>query len=137
MTRRLPSVPEEEGGLARFCPQCGRPVVVPGARYCKECGVRLPGATDEAGTGAWRVGMVALALSTAPGLGHFYLGRTARGAVWFLAVLFGYWVAFSLGLVLHAACAIQALSYATVGAPGEAEQSRRRVARRAPAQNPP
>ncbi len=136
MIRRLPSVPEEAGCLARFCPHCGRPVVVPDARYCKECGLRLPGAPAEEGAWSWRLGMVAVGLSAVPGLGHFYLGRTVRAAAWFLVVLLGYRLAFSLGLVLHAACAVGALSYATAGAPGRGEAGRWRAGGNAAAQDP-
>ena len=61
---------------ARFCSQCGRPVVVAEAMFCKECGARL-------GVAGWLGELnapapVAFVLSLVPGLGHFYAGRTGR-----------------------------------------------------------
>ena len=36
-----------------------------------------------------------------PGLGHVYLGRLRAGALWFLAIVLGYWAVLLPGVVLH------------------------------------
>ena len=37
-----------------------------------------------------------------PGLGHVYVGRLRAGALWFVAVVLGYWAVLLPGVVLHA-----------------------------------
>ena len=37
-----------------------------------------------------------------PGLGHVYVGRLRAGAIWFLAVVLGYWAILLPGVLLHA-----------------------------------
>ncbi len=88
----------------RFCSQCGRPVTVLDALYCKECGADLgPGALNLSSPT-----LIAAILSILPGLGHFYAGRTRRAIGWCFAVLFSYATAASLGLLIHIICAVSA-----------------------------
>lgn len=49
-------------------------------------------------------GIAAVLAVLLPGLGHVYCGRLLAGAVWFLAVSFGYWAILVPGIVLHAIC---------------------------------
>lgn len=88
----------------RFCSQCGRPVVVEQASFCKECGARLGGFAllGDLNTPA----IIAFVLSVMPGLGHFYAGHTWRAIKWFIAVMFAYLIAPSLGLLIHLVCAV-------------------------------
>ena len=46
-------------------------------------------------------GIAAVLSVLLPGLGHVYAGRLAMGAIWFLAVSFGYWAILVPGLLLH------------------------------------
>ena len=46
-------------------------------------------------------GIAAVLAVLIPGLGHVYAGRLLAGAVWFLAVSFGYWAILVPGLLLH------------------------------------
>ena len=46
-------------------------------------------------------GIAAVLAVLMPGLGHVYAGRLVSGAVWFLAVSFGYWAILVPGLLLH------------------------------------
>jgi TM2 domain-containing membrane protein YozV len=46
-------------------------------------------------------GIAAVLSVLLPGLGHVYVGRLAMGAIWFLAVSFGYWAILVPGLLLH------------------------------------
>ncbi|HZZ06912.1 MAG TPA: hypothetical protein VFE43_00115 [Candidatus Binataceae bacterium] len=99
---------------ARFCSQCGRPVVVAEAMFCKECGARL-------GVSRWlgelnAPALVAFVLSLVPGLGHFYAGRIGRAIGWFFAVLFAYLASSSLGVLIHLVCAVSAARAATLDA---------------------
>ncbi len=36
-----------------------------------------------------------------PGLGHVYVGRLRVGAIWFVAVVLGYWAVLLPGVLLH------------------------------------
>jgi len=47
-------------------------------------------------------GIAAVLAVLLPGLGHVYVGRLFAGAVWFLAISFGYWAILVPGLLLHA-----------------------------------
>jgi len=100
-------VPEPEFEKARYCWRCGQPVVVPAAEFCKDCGAPLAGGqffTRDPGFNP----VIAALLSVVPGLGHVYKGRPGRGAAWFFGVIFGYSLAFPLGLILHVICASNA-----------------------------
>jgi len=46
-------------------------------------------------------GIAAVLAVLLPGLGHVYVGRLFAGAVWFLAISFGYWAILVPGLLLH------------------------------------
>jgi hypothetical protein len=46
-------------------------------------------------------GIAAVLSVLMPGLGHVYGGRLLGGALWFLAVSFGYWAILVPGLLLH------------------------------------
>ncbi len=48
-------------------------------------------------------GIAAVLSVLIPGLGHLYSGRLAAGAVWFLAVAFGYWAILVPGFLIHVA----------------------------------
>jgi hypothetical protein len=99
---------------ARFCSQCGQPVIVAEAVFCKQCGARL-------GTAGWlsdlsSPAVVAGVLSLVPGLGHFYAGRTGRAVGWFLGTLLAYGTSSSLGVLIHLVCAVSAARAATLDA---------------------
>jgi TM2 domain-containing membrane protein YozV len=99
---------------ARFCSQCGQPVVVAAAVFCKQCGARL-------GVAGWfgdlnSPALIAFVLSMVPGLGHFYAGRTARGVGWFFGALFAYGISTSLGVLIHLVCAVSAARAAALDA---------------------
>jgi hypothetical protein len=92
---------------ARFCSQCGKPVTVADAIYCKDCGAPLAGTEWLSRNITWRP-MVALALSVIPGLGHIYKHQQRAAVAWFVAVAATYSMAASLGFMLHAICAMNA-----------------------------
>ncbi len=99
---------------ARFCSQCGQPVVVAEAVYCKQCGARLGG-------GEWlgdlrSPALIAVVLSLVPGLGHFYAGRAGRAIGWFFGTLWAYDISPSLGVLIHLVCAVSAARAAALDA---------------------
>ena len=49
-------------------------------------------------------GLSAVLSVVIPGLGQVYNGRLVRGALWFGAVMFGYWAILVPGFLLHALC---------------------------------
>jgi hypothetical protein len=91
----------------RFCAQCGVPVVVPDASFCKNCGAPLAQTIWFNSTISWRP-WVAVSLSIVPGLGHWYKGERARGLLWFIFVLLLYSNNALLGFPLHVICAFNA-----------------------------
>jgi len=97
---------DTETTRARFCSQCGQPVTVAEAVFCRQCGARL-------GAVGWLSDLsspaaVAGVLSLVPGLGHFYAGRTGRAIGWFFGVLMAYQTSTSLGMLIHLVCAVSA-----------------------------
>ena len=99
---------------ARFCSQCGQPVTVAEAVYCKQCGASL-------GAARWlgdlnSPAVIAVVLSVVPGLGHFYAGRTGRAIGWFFGTLFAYGTSSSLGVLIHMVCAVSAARAAALDA---------------------
>ncbi len=105
--RRLLSVPETGAELARFCSQCGQPVVVFNARFCKECGAPLAGTPIMNRDLSWQP-LVAAGLSLVPGLGHLYKRRPFAAIGWFFGVLIAYSIAQPFGLILQLVCAANA-----------------------------
>ena len=91
----------------RFCSQCGNPVVVADASFCKDCGAPLQGTSWLRHNITWRP-WVALALSIVPGLGQLYKGHGWRALGWFIGVVLCYAVAQPLGLIMHIICAFNA-----------------------------
>lgn len=90
----------------RYCSQCGGPIVVADAEFCKDCGaalardrifVRDPGFSP----------LLAFLLSVIPGLGHLYKGRVLTAVIWFFVVSVAYTMG-PFGLVMHFICAIDA-----------------------------
>jgi len=114
---------EATASQARFCSQCGQPVVVAGAVFCKECGARLAASGVLSELTSNSPSIIAFALSVMPGLGHFYSGRTGRAISWFLGVVFAYRVSSSLGVLMHVVCGVSAARAATLDA--ERRQMRR------------
>lgn len=91
----------------RFCSRCGKPVVVGGARFCKECGATLPSTVildQDNELNPW----TALILSLIPGLGHWYKGLRKRALMWFVVVVLSYNILPAIGLIMHAICAVNA-----------------------------
>jgi hypothetical protein len=99
---------------ARFCSQCGQPVTVAEAVYCRQCGARLGASGWLGDLGSPPV--VACLLSLVPGLGHFYAGRTGRAIGWFFGTLWAYDITPSLGVLIHLVCAVSAARAATLDA---------------------
>ena len=97
-------MPELRLERAQYCWRCGRPVVVAGAEFCKDCGAPLAGGRFFARNPGFNP-VIAAALSIVPGLGHVYKGRPGRGAGWFFAIFFAYGMNPALGLLLHVICA--------------------------------
>jgi len=112
---------------ARFCSQCGQPVTVADALFCKECGAALSGTVWLRHDVTWHQ-FTALVLSVFPGLGHWYKGQPRRAIIWFLCVAFFYASAPVIGVLLHAICAGNA---ALAGAIREEAISRARQRTRA------
>lgn len=97
-------MPDSSIERARYCSQCGQPVIVIDAAFCKECGAALAGTFWLSPEITWRPA-VALVLSLMPGLGHLYKRQPLRGLLWFMFVVYMYSVAPPLGWILHAICA--------------------------------
>ena len=106
-TRYSPSMPDTRIERPRFCAQCGSPVVVPDASYCKNCGAPLASTVWLNPNISWRP-WIAVALSIIPGLGHWYKGQWGRGLLWFIFVQVLYFNSFALGFLLHVICACNA-----------------------------
>src|SRR6266851_40716 len=104
-----PSLPDPRIERPRFCSQCGDPVVVADAHFCKNCGAPLTHTVWFNPNIAWRP-RVAVALSVVPGLGHWYKGERARGLLWFFFVTLLYFFsnAQMVGFLLHLICACNA-----------------------------
>jgi hypothetical protein len=88
----------------RFCSQCGQPIIVADASFCKDCGAPLAGTVWFRHDVSWRP-LTAFLLSVIPGLGQWYKGSAAKAFVWFVCVVFFYMSAPPIGLLLHAVCA--------------------------------
>jgi hypothetical protein len=121
-------VPDPQiAGRARFCSQCGQPIVVEGASFCKDCGAPLE-ATSIIRRDLGLRPLIAFSLSLIPGLGHVYQGHPWRGILWFFGVGIGYGSSLGLGFILHLICAANAALYGTIRE--EAWQRRRHHRRR-------
>jgi hypothetical protein len=108
---RSPSVPEPQFfSQPRFCPNCGLPVVIEGALFCKQCGARLGQSGAPAGDHSMHR-VLAFALSAIPGAGHVYQGHPWRGIGWFFGVVMAYGSSPQLGLIIHLVCAANAALY--------------------------
>ncbi|MGH7932127.1 MAG: hypothetical protein ACREQN_03060 [Candidatus Binataceae bacterium] len=112
--------------MSRFCSQCGNPVVVADASFCKDCGAALQSTTWFRHNITWRP-WVALALSIVPGLGQIYKGHRWRALAWFFGVMICYGLAQPLGIIMHIICACNA---ALAGAIREESLSRESSDRR-------
>jgi zinc-ribbon domain len=92
----------------RFCSQCGNPVVVADASFCKNCGAPLSATVWLSHDVPWRP-KVAVLLSIIPGLGHWYKGEPGRGFLWFISVVvFLLLDAWPMGGLLWLICACNA-----------------------------
>lgn len=100
-------MPEPAIERARYCSQCGQPVTVADAAFCKECGAALAGTIWLSREITWRP-FVAFVLSIVPGLGHLYKRQTVRGIFWFMFVIYMYSAAPPLGWLIHLICACNA-----------------------------
>jgi hypothetical protein len=97
----------------RFCSQCGQPIVVEGAGYCKECGAQL----ERTSIIRRDIGLrpvIAFALSVVPGLGHIYQGHPWRGIAWFFGIIMALSSSSPLGFLLWLICAANAALYDTI-----------------------
>jgi hypothetical protein len=97
-------MPDPRIERARFCAQCGAPVVVADANFCKNCGAPLTNTVWLNSNISWRPG-VAVLLSIIPGLGHWYKREWVRGLLWFVFVSVAYSYVTLLGFLLHLICA--------------------------------
>jgi hypothetical protein len=114
-------------GKPRFCSQCGRPVIVEGATFCKECGASL----EAGGTFGREIRSrrtISFLLSVVPGLGHVYQGHLLRGIIWFFGVAMAYGAG-PIGYLIHLICAVNAASYGSTGEPSWRRRRRRRSGR--------
>jgi len=110
---------------ARFCSQCGQPVVVPDATFCKQCGARLgAGWLADLNSPA----LLAFMLSLVPGLGHFYAGRTGRAVGWFFGTVVAYGTSTTLGMLIQLICAVSAARAAALDAERRRPRSSRSLA---------
>jgi len=140
-------MPDRSIERPRFCSQCGNPVVVADASFCKTCGAPLP-ATVWFKRDLSRRPLKAVVLSVIPGLAHWYKGELARAIVWFASVvLLLVYSAWPVGMLLWLICAANAglsgtfredvLADSTAHRWREQrERWRRRGARQMPAQPP-
>jgi TM2 domain-containing membrane protein YozV len=90
--------------LAKFCPECGKPLEVPGANFCSFCGAVVnPAAYSSSGIQTPRYQkspILAVACSCLiPGLGQVYNGETGKGFAIFFGALFGLFVLLIPGLI--------------------------------------
>jgi TM2 domain-containing membrane protein YozV len=109
-----PGMSQSGSTRARFCSQCGQPITVVDAAFCKACGAQLSNRGWAGNLGSPAV--VAIVLSVVPGLGHFYAGRTGRAIAWFFGTLIAYGTSFSLGVLIQIVCAVSAARAATLDA---------------------
>jgi len=91
----------------RFCSQCGNPVVVADANFCKHCGAPLSSTVWLSHDITWRP-LVAVLLSVIPGLGQWYKGQRVQGVLWFIFVVSLWSWSPPLGLLLYLICAANA-----------------------------
>jgi zinc-ribbon domain len=119
-------MPDSRISRARFCAQCGAPVVVADANFCKDCGAPLANTVWFNSGISWRP-RVAVALSTVPGLGHWYKGERARGLLWFIFVAMFYSSTPVLGVLLHLICACNAGLGGAIREEAIANSTRRRM----------
>ncbi len=129
VTPRSSSVPEAEFPRPRFCSQCGGPIVVAQAKFCKACGAALEAAEPVRYDGGPRL-VSAFVLSVIPGLGHVYQRHPWRGIAWFFGVMAAYGASRTLGFLLHLICAANASLYGTMGRTAARRQERRHSQRR-------
>jgi hypothetical protein len=123
-------MPDQRIERPRFCAQCGSPVVVPDADFCKNCGAPLAHTVWFNSNIAWRP-WVAVGLSTIPGLGHWYKGEPARGLLWFIFVMLLYsGNAPVLGFLLQLICACNAGLRGAIHEEVIADSARHQVRRR-------
>jgi hypothetical protein len=87
----------------RFCSNCGHPVVVGDARFCKDCGAALGSRLRFKHDLNWNP-WLAMALSLVPGLGQFYKGQRLYAVLWFVFVLVAYYGAQPIGILLYLIC---------------------------------
>jgi hypothetical protein len=107
VTPCLPSMADSRIERPRYCSQCGQPVIVADASFCKECGAPLAGTFWLTRQITWRPAL-AFVLSIVPGLGHLYKQQPWRGLLWFIFVVYMYAVALPLGWMIHVICAFNA-----------------------------
>ena len=91
--------------MAKFCPECGKPLEVPGARFCSFCGAIVnPAAFSSSGIQTphdQKSPILAVACSCfVPGLGQVYNGETGKGFAIFFGTLFGLFVLLIPGLII-------------------------------------
>ena len=106
-----------------FCAQCGSPVVVADAEFCKNCGAPLSWFSRDI---SWRP-LIALILSVVPGLGQLYKGQPGRGLMWFIFVLVFLAYATPIGMLLWLVCAGNAALAGAVREEAIANSARRRT----------
>jgi hypothetical protein len=86
----------------RFCSNCGHPVVVGDARFCKDCGASLAGGLRFKQDLDWNP-WIAMTLSLVPGLGQFYKGQRLYAGLWLIGVLIAYGAGL-FGVLIHLVC---------------------------------
>jgi len=91
--------------VAKYCPECGKPVAAPGARFCNSCGavvdpIAVFGQPGNRTPGQQKSPFLAAACSSfLPGLGQVYNGELGKGIAVFFGTLIGAFVLLIPGLV--------------------------------------
>jgi TM2 domain-containing membrane protein YozV len=92
--------------LAKFCPECGKPIAAAGARFCSSCGAVVDpvAAFGQQGNQPPRDQKSPFLAATCscflPGLGQAYNGEIGKGIAVFLGTLFGLFILFIPGLIV-------------------------------------
>ena len=91
--------------MAKFCPECGKPLGIPDANFCSFCGATVnPAAVSSSGFQTARNQknpiLAVLCSFFLPGLGQVYNGEIGLGFAVFFGALIGFFVFLIPGLIV-------------------------------------